>query len=206
MHRTIKAVLIATSLAALAAAPACSRTTYSNRAANRADTLIASDWSMFADHVVASIDSNRLASRYSRDGRPPVIVIGDFKNRTSNASFTRQKDFMYNEVQAALVNSGMFTVNMDIAGAGGDIEPLIREIRQLRDSDEYDQRTTQPRGRLRAPDLILYGEINRIIARAGRSTQYDYQVNTRMIDAETGEAVWFGTIPLSKSFTRGLLG
>lgn len=205
MTRRTVAVAMTTALG-LAVLGGCSQTRTTTGSVNDAKTLTGQDWYDFAAQLVASLEERQISQRYTNNGRPPVVVIGDFKNNTSKAGFTRQKDFMYNALQTELVNSGRYTVNMDIAGEGGDVETMIRDARLLRGSDEYDQSTVAQRGTMLAPDLILYGEIGRIIAEEGRTKQYDYQVNTRMIDVRTGQAVWFGTIPLSKTFTRGVLG
>jgi len=211
MHRptTLHTAIAAAGLAAcIAALPACSQTRTTTGSINQANTLNAQDWNDVAQRIVATITASGVAGRYSSNGEAPVLILGDFNNDTPVAAFTRQKDFMYNAIQTALINSNQFRVNMDIAGAGGDVETMIRDVRQLRGSDEYDQSTVADRGTLLAPDLILYGEIGGIKSQAGRTTQYDYQITTRLIDVRTGTTVPGGsaTIGLSKTFTRGLLG
>jgi len=204
----MRTVLAAIVLFALSAA-GCSQTRYTTSSTNQADNLSGQDWNTFAREIASSLAASGVSARYTdpEARHPPVIVIGDFRNQTSKAAFTRQKDFMYNAIQTALVNSGQFAINMDIAGRGGDVETMIRDARRLRGSDEYDQGTVARRGTLQAPDLILTGEIGEIISRSGRTTQYDYQVDLTLLDVETGlTAGWRATIPLSKTFTRGLIG
>lgn len=202
----MKTAALTIALAALTTLGACSQTQTTTASVNDAKVLTGQDWTDVAQQMVTSITRRDLPATYASNGQPVVIAVGDFKNQTTRPQFTRQKDFMYNALQTALVNSGQFTVNMDIAGAGGDIEDLIRDARTLRFDPEYNEQTTTREGTLRAPSLILYGEINSIRAEQGRTTQYDYQVNTRLIDVETGEAIWFGTVPLTKTFTRSFLG
>jgi len=172
----------------------------------RPDTLTADDWRWAAGEMVRQMNEAGILRRYSGPANEPVVVaIGDFQNRTSNLNFTFNRNFMYNTIETALINSGQATVNMDIAGTGGTVDGLMKSIQDLRGSPLYDP-TTYAGGRARIPALILFGSIDASSVTSGNRTQYDYQVNVRLLDVETRTAVWSGLVDFSKQLNRAIIG
>lgn len=172
----------------------------------RPDTLTADEWRWAAGEMVRQMNENGILRKYAGPANEPVVVaVGDFQNRTSNLNFTFNRRFMYNTIETALINSGQATVNMDVAGTGGTVDGLLKGIQDLRGSPLYDP-TTYAGGRARIPALILFGSIDAASVTSGNRTQYDYQVNVRLLDVETRTAVWSGLVDFSKQLNRAVIG
>jgi PBP1b-binding outer membrane lipoprotein LpoB len=166
------------------------------------------EWSSFAGQILTTI-TPAIDARWRAKGMSPVVIaIGDFKNKTSQplASFETSKEVMYQQIRRALVNSGKMTVNMDLAGSGGEVDSLIGSLDSLRMSGEYDQSTTTKAGSAQAPELVLWGDIISVKYEEGRTTNYGYALNLRLIDTSTRTTVVEEQVQLSKQFTKGLFG
>lgn len=207
MKKTAKIITL-TSLAILAASCSSTRVGSNVKSSNSAKTITMEEWNTFANDILTTITPT-LERRYYKKGENPVVIaIGDFKNKTSNplASFENSKDVMYGQIRKTLVNSGLATVNMDMAGSGGDVDSLLGDLASLRMSGEYDQSTTTKAGSAQAPELILWGDIITIKFTEGRTTRTDYALNLRLIDTSTRTTVFEEQVQLKKSFTKGLFG
>lgn len=191
----------------LAPVSGCSQTTVTRDSITTIDALGIEEWNAFAQEMVNSMVSSGVLDRYRGPYNEPVVIaIGDFRNKTTRAAFTRERETMYNSIQTAIINSGKGVVNRDVAGTGGDVEGLLGDLADLRDSAEYDQGTVTPPGQALAPRLVLSGEFINIEQSAGRTRQVDYQISCEMIDARTRTSVWIGTFDLSKQYKRGVFG
>ncbi|HBS27988.1 MAG TPA: hypothetical protein DEB06_00720 [Phycisphaerales bacterium] len=172
----------------------------------RPDELTADDWRWAAAQMVQQMNENGILAKYRGPANEPVVVaIGDFQNRTSNLNFSFNRRFMSNTIETALINSGQATVNMDITGTGGSVDGLLKGIQDLRGSPQYDP-TTYAGGKARIPALILFGSVDAASVSEGRRTQYDYQVNVRLLDTQTRTAVWSGLVDFTKRLNRAVIG
>ena len=202
-------ILVVSILVGAAALCSCANTrTGSDRAsANSAKEIRMQEYNKFAQDIL-SILQERLVEERKQLGRPVVLAIGDFKNKTSNplADFGRHKDIMYGRIRKTLVNSGLAQVNMGVKDLGGEVDSLLQSISSLRDSIEYDQSTVAGPGSKIAPDFIVWGDIISITFKDGRNTNYDYALDLRLIDARTGLTVFEDQVQLSKQFTKGIFG
>ncbi len=174
------------------------------------ETVTAQQWRAFAAELAAKMEASGVLTRYqAAGGVPAVLAIGDFKNRTESPRFTRTRQIMYNELEAALVRSGKVIVNKDVAGTGGTVDELLQRIGELQRSGEYAS-TSYTGGNARIPTLILYGEIvsDRITGTSGGkgATQFDYQVRVDLLDVGQKAAVWIETVNLTKLWARSGVG
>ncbi|MCP3913969.1 MAG: hypothetical protein GY711_00255 [bacterium] len=163
------------------------------------------DWTDFAAEMVTSMTETGVLERYRESGQPVVIAIGDFRNDSTNPKASREKDFMYNEIREAIVNSGRAQVNMDIAGTGGHVDRLLQEIHHLVDDPRYDPNSREFGG-APIPRLVLHGQFISSERKSGRSTQVLYAASARLIEVQNATTVWEEQVILPTTFTRGILG
>jgi PBP1b-binding outer membrane lipoprotein LpoB len=82
-------------------------------------------------------------------------------------------------------------------------DPELMGIRQLRNSQEFNQANIPGRNGLEAPDLRLTGKISQHINRIDATTQrIDYDFDLSIEDFNTGLALWQGTRTISKLGTN----
>jgi len=204
-------LLLTATLAVLASSCSSTRTGGDVKSSNDAKVLTMDEWNAFAQEILSTIEG-RLNVYRNDSGRarrgPVVLAIGDFKNKTSQplANFGTTKDVMYGQIRKVLVNSGLASVNMDMAGSGGDVDSLLGEIASLRASGEYDPATTTRAGSAQAPELILWGDIITITFDEGRRDNYEYALNLRLIDTSSRLTIFEEQVQLKKQYTRGWFG
>ena len=174
---------------------------------NNSKTITMAEYNKFAQDILTILEP-RLTKVAVQLGRPAVLAIGDFRNKTSNSlgDFGTHKDIMYGQIRKTLVNSGLAQVNMDVAGGGGDVDSLLQSMASLRDSIEYDQSTVAGPGTSKAPDFIVWGDIINVEYSEGRTTNNDYALNLRLIEVASKLTVFEDQVQLSKQFTKGLFG
>lgn len=179
--------------------------------ANNAKLISMEEYNQFANEILTAI-TPRLTQFKDSPGRPwrgPVVLaIGDFKNKTAQplANFSTSKDVMYGQIRQVIVNSGLATVNMSVAGTGGDVDGLLKNIAALATSDLSDGAGVGMLGKRQVPELILWGDIISISFRDGRRTSYQYALNVRLLDTQTGGSVFEQQVQLDKQFYRGWFG
>jgi len=170
------------------------------------ETITAREWQDFAQTMLASMRDTGVLQRYQGpNGEPAVVVIGDFRNSSSNPRISNEKTVLYNEIRKVLVNSGQVIVNQDLAGTGGNVDSVLQQISALKNDPEYDSETLTV-GTARIPQLVLYGEFIDIEYEQGRTTQVDYAASVKLLDTEQKASVWEDQIVLSKQRQRGLFG
>jgi hypothetical protein len=125
----------------------------------------------------------------SSEGRPPVVIVGNIRNRSSEHIAV---DTFVKDIERELVNSGMvkFVAN-----------PEQRE--QLRE-ERMDQQTQASRDTMKrlgeetGADFMLQGVINSTTdAVEGRKVVF-YQVDMELINIQTNEKVWIGSKEIKK--------
>ena len=114
-------------------------------------------------------------------------------------------DQLAKRFQIELVNSGKVIVVKSLIGDGNSLtaDPELMGIRQLRNSQEFNQANIPGRNGLEAPDLRLTGKISQHINRIDATTQrIDYDFDLSIEDFNTGLALWQGTRTISKLGTN----
>lgn len=206
--RPISALLLCLP-AAIAPLVACSSTRVGDdvKSVNDAKTITASEWAMFADKMKNSMVDTGILERYRQaDGEPVVLAIGDFLNETDNPDFTREQKIMRNEITKTFVNSNVAQINVDFAGTGGDVDSVIQKIQELENSDVYDKSTTTGLRQAQAPKLVMTGQFIKTEIHDGRTTQYDYACDVKLIDVESRTARFQDQIIFPKQYTKGIFG
>jgi len=174
---------------------------------NSARTITFAEWEMFANKMLVSLAQSGALARYrSPEGGPVPIMIGDFRNDTDRAEFTRTKDVMLNAVRKQLVNSGQAGIASDVGGTGTQIDRSLGDAIQLAESGAYDPSTTPEPGKFVGPRVTLSGQFINNSFKEGRVTQFDYACALRLVDNQTAETVWEEQVIFPKQFERAIIG
>lgn len=141
---------------------------------NAADVMVQS---MLRDPAFASISpSNR-----------KVIAIGRIVNDTPQRIDT---DKLISKITIALRKSGKFVLTTAVA-AGGARDSMSKDVRELRDDDEFNQATIAKKGTLISPDFSLAGKIRQDnVKLPNGKIQAEYFFYLSVTDLTSGLAYW----------------
>lgn len=151
------------------------------------------DFSRAANDMATDLLKSPILAKYGPD-RQAVLAISLIENRTSTQLDT---DLLIKRIRMALLNSGK-VVTTTVVSAGASEDPLVRENRNLRKDDEFDQSTIATKGTLKAPDFTLSGKIIDVKVRDGHLRQASYDFQLSLTDKNTGTAVWEGLKTITK--------
>jgi penicillin-binding protein activator len=149
------------------------------------------DSRLVANELITSSLTDPWLRRYteSAGGEAPVVVVGEFRNRTMEHiavnTFVR-------ELERAFVNSG--AVRLVASGA---------ERRDVRDerADQQEHARAETRARMAQETgarYMLQGNIEAIEDREGRQRVIYYQVDATLVDLQSNERVWAGQKQIKK--------
>ncbi len=125
-----------------------------------------------------------------------VLAISTFINDTTQRI---DMDQLVKSIRVALLRSGKVVVTTAIR-AGGAEDMLSYEVRKLRKSDEFNQRTVARKGQMIAPDYSLSGKIiQRNSTLTNGDTEVDYYMQLSLTDIKTGLAYWEGQTIIRKA-------
>jgi len=128
-------------------------------------------------------------------GKPLVLMISDFINDTTQRI---DIDQLVKKIRIALLNSGRFIVTTAVR-AGGPEDRATRELRKLRNDEEFNQKTIAKKGTMVAPDLSLSGKIiQRVSQLLNGKQRVDYYIQMSLTDVTSGLAFWEGEEVVSK--------
>ena len=125
----------------------------------------------------------------SSEGRPPVVIVGNIRNRSSEHIAI---DTFVKDIERELINSGMVKFV-----AASEQREQIREERT--DQQTQASRDTIKRlGEETGADFMLQGVINSTTdAVEGRKVVF-YQVDMELINIQSNEKVWIGSKEIKK--------
>ena len=122
-----------------------------------------------------------------------ILAISDIKNDTMQHIDTDQ---LIKKIRIELLNSGKVFVTTAVGSAE---DKMNKEVRKLRDNDEFKQSSTIKKGRLQAPDLSLSGKIlQRNINMGNGKQQIEYYFMLTLTDLTNGFATWEGETVIGK--------
>lgn len=120
-------------------------------------------------------------------GQRKVVAIGRIVNDTPQRIDTEK---LTAKITSALRRSGKFVLTSAVA-AGGALDSMSEDVRELRDNSEFNQSTIAQKGTLVAPDFSLAGKIRQDnVKLAGRKVQVEYFFLLRLTDLNTGLVYW----------------
>jgi uncharacterized protein (TIGR02722 family) len=122
-----------------------------------------------------------------------VVATGRIVNDTMQRIDTDQ---LMVKIETEILNSGQ-AVMTSAVGPGSD--ELLKESRQLRDDDEFDQSTTAARKTLIAPELTIAGKIfQRNIKLNKNKQQVEYYFQLQLSDVKSGLRLWQDEVLVGK--------
>lgn len=143
------------------------------------------DFEYAAKKAVDSFLDSPLSHNPESDG-PWVMAISRIVNDTA---LNIDTDQLVKKIRVALLNSGR-VITTTAVGAGGPEDALSAEVRDLRDSELFNQATVAGDGTMVAPKLSLSGKIIQRANRIGEKQQIDYYFQLSATHVATGLAYW----------------
>jgi len=122
-----------------------------------------------------------------KDGDRVVIAISNITNDTMQHIDTDQ---LIKKIRVDLLRSGRAVITTSI-GAEGNVDAMNKQVRELNESEDYNPRTTAPKGQLIAPEMSLSGKIiQRNITMDDGKQQVEYYFQLTLTELKTGLAWW----------------
>ncbi|MDR1126912.1 MAG: penicillin-binding protein activator LpoB [Treponema sp.] len=148
------------------------------------DTDVRTVCNSLIDACLTSSNVNRLVSefRVSHDGANPTVIVGSFKNASSEHIDTSIISTM---MQSVIINSG----ELDFV-AGGDARNEIRAEREDQNSGYASDDSAAAIGNETGANFILQGSVKSIVDRAGNKSVRTYFVDASLTNLETNRIVW----------------
>ena len=161
---------------------------YSSRPATGGETTFGLDYRDFEYSAKQAVDSflNSPLSQKPGSNAPWVMAISRIINDTT---LNIDTDQLVKKIRIALLNSGRVVTTTAVA-AGGPEDAMSAQVRELQDSDLFNQDTVAGRGTMVAPELSLSGKIIQRTNRVGSKQQVDYYFQLTATNIETGLAYW----------------
>lgn len=153
----------------------------------------AADFEKAAAEAVSSMLRSGVVNR--PNGGRYVLAISTVTNDTMQRIDT---DLLIKKIRIDLLNSGKVVVTTAV-GVNGPEDPLSMMSRELRDDEEFNQKTTMAKGQMIAPELSLSGKIIQRNAAVSKDEQrVDYYFQLTLTDIRTGLALWEGETVIGK--------
>jgi len=161
---------------------------YSARPAMGGETTFGLDYRDFEYAAKQAVDSFLNSPRSIKPGSnaPWIMAISRIVNDTTLVLDTDQ---LVKKIRIALLNSGR-VVTTTAVGADGPEDRMSAQVRELRSSKLFNQKSVARSGTMVAPDLSLSGKIIQRIMRVGGKQQVDYYFQLVATDIRTGLGYW----------------
>ena len=147
------------------------------------------------DQAASQLVQSLLASgALKKEGGGRFIIA---KGRIVNDTMQRiDTDQLMAKIEIEILNSKQAVMTRAV-GTGAD--KLIREARELRDDEEFDQSTIAARGTLQSFDFSIKGKIfQRNILYDSKTQQIEYYFQLMLSDATTGLTYWQDEVIVGK--------
>lgn len=124
-----------------------------------------------------------------------VLAISRVTNDTMQHIDTDQ---LIKKIRVELLRSGKVVVTTAV-GANGPEDRMSKQARELREDEEFNQRTVQEKGQMIAPDMSLSGKIlQRNVRMDDGKQQVEYYFMLSLTEIKTGLAWWEGETIIGK--------
>jgi uncharacterized protein (TIGR02722 family) len=152
------------------------------------ETTLGLDYRDFEFSAKQAIDSflGSPLSRKPGSSAPWIMAVSRIVNDTT---LNLDTDQLVKKIRIALLNSGR-VITTTAVGADGPEDKLSAEVRKLKDSKLFNQKTVAGEGTMIAPELSLSGKIIQRGNNVGNKQQVDYYFQLTMTNIETGLAYW----------------
>ncbi len=167
------------------------------RSGTSTPTTLGLDYKDFRKASMQAVQSMLKSSALNKPGGGRyVLAISDIINDTTQRI---DIDQLIKSIRIALLQSGKVVVTTAVR-AGGPEDKMSFSARQLRKSDEFNQKTVAKKGQMIAPDFSLSGKIiERITPLGNNQVKVDYYFQLALTDIKTGLAYWEGETVIQKA-------
>lgn len=122
-----------------------------------------------------------------------VVATGRIVNDTMQRIDTSQ---LMSKIETEMLNSRQAVMT---SAVGSEVDQLVHESRELRDSEEFDPNSVAQRRTLQAPDLSISGKIFQRNIRIDRNRQQvEYYFQLMLTDVKTGLRYWQDEVIVGK--------
>ncbi|QKG29771.1 penicillin-binding protein activator LpoB [Campylobacter sp. RM16187] len=144
------------------------------------------DFEVAAETMIQSLLSDP-AFVNLQPGVRKVVAMGRVVNDTALRIDTEK---LTAKITQAMRRSGKFVLTSAVA-AGGALDSMSHDVRELRKDDEFNQKTIAKKGALVAPDFSLAGKIRQDnVKLSNGKTQVEYFFLLRLTDLNSGLVHW----------------
>jgi len=174
----------------------CATTQNINMANDKGEAVMALDYRDFhkaaSEAVTSMLQSGALNKR---EGGKYVLAVSRIINDTMQRIDTDQ---LVKKIRIELLQSGKVVVTTAVRADGAE-DNMAMQTRQLRTSEEFNQKTVAKKGQMIAPDLSLSGKIiQKNVSMSGSKQQVEYYFQLTLTDINSGLALWEGESVIGK--------
>lgn len=130
-------------------------------------------------------------------GKKPIIIVGDFENRTSEQIDMGQ---VTEAVRNELINSGKFRF------ADAAQRDKIAKEYEYQNSGAVRKDQAKSKGKQVGADFFLVGSLSSIVSQLEGKKRVTYQLEMRLTEIESGEILWTEVEKITKQFKRSRVG
>ncbi len=137
------------------------------------------------DLIAKCLASPRVKAFQEKNGRLPVIMVGKFKNDSTEHIDT---SIITGKMEDAIINSGM----ADFVADKSDRAELREEVESQNRDGYTSEETAKAMGDETGADFILKGSVKTMVESAGNKTVRTYFVTAQLLDLQKGLVMWNG--------------
>ncbi|MEN8146766.1 MAG: penicillin-binding protein activator LpoB [Campylobacterota bacterium] len=163
---------------------------------DKGDQVMGLDYRDFNQAAAEAIQSMLMSGALDKkSGDRYVLAISRVSNDTMQHIDTDQ---LIKKIRVELLKSGKVVVTTAVS-ANGPEDAMSKQARELRNDDEFNQRTVQKKGQMVAPDMSLSGKIlQRNVRMDDGKQQVEYYFMLSLTEIKTGLAWWEGETIIGK--------
>ncbi len=163
---------------------------------DKGDQVMGLDYRDFNQAAAEAVQSMLMSGALDKkSGDRYVLAISRVTNDTMQHIDTDQ---LVKKIRVELLKSGKVVVTTAVS-ANGPEDAMSKQARELRNDDEFNQRTVQEKGQMIAPDMSLSGKIlQRNVRMDDGKQQVEYYFMLSLTEIKTGLAWWEGETVIGK--------
>lgn len=156
---------------------------------DKGEAVIGLDYRDFQGTAQAMVESLLSSGAVDKKGGGRyVLAVSDITNDTMQHIDTDQ---LVKKMRVGLLKSGKVVVTTAVGANGAEDKMALKTRKDLRNHEEFNQKTVAGKGNMIAPDLSLSGKIMQRNIRVDNSTQrVEYYFQMSLTDINTGLAFW----------------
>jgi uncharacterized protein (TIGR02722 family) len=163
---------------------------------DKGDQVMGLDYRDFNEAAAEAVQSMLMSGALDKkSGDRYVLAISRVTNDTMQHIDTDQ---LIKKIRVELLKSGKVVVTTAVSANGAE-DQMSKQARELRNDEEFNQRTVQEKGQMIAPDMSLSGKIlQRNVKMDDGKQQVEYYFMLSLTEIKTGLAWWEGESIIGK--------